>query len=188
VLSLWQGLVRREDPRSVLREPPSAIAVRIATWIQIWHVVGHFGRNRRVALASWWALSWEISARVGLAGRFCRGLRSVHQDAQRRPRVVLAPLSSCGRPGHLSKVAPRRHARVFFVMFFKHVFQGVAATPTACSSTRSDARRVRSGSSCVTARASALTWIFSSLQPASDSRSGGAVVGEYLGRRAASAT
>jgi NitT/TauT family transport system permease protein len=183
MLALWQGLVsvRALDPFFVSR--PSAILVRIATWIQIGTLWGHLATTLLESL-----LGLVVGAILGISLGFGLGrapfVAAVCDPYIKMlnavPRVVLAPLFLLWLGlGIWSKVA-LAVTLVFFVMFF-NTYQGVRDADRVII----DNVRMLGASERQLVRhvlvPSALTWIFSSLQTSLGFAMVGAVVGEYLG-------
>jgi NitT/TauT family transport system permease protein len=183
VLALWQGLVSANllDPFFVSR--PSAIAVRIATWIQIGTLWGHLATTLEESL-----LGLLVGAALGISLGFALArapfVAAVCDPYIKMlnaiPRVVLAPLFLLWLGlGIWSKVA-LAVTLVFFVMFFS-TYQGVRDADRVLV----DNVRMLGASERQLVRhvlvPSALTWIFSSLQTSLGFAMVGAVVGEYLG-------
>jgi NitT/TauT family transport system permease protein len=183
MLALWQGLVsvKALDPFFVSR--PSAILVRIATWIQIGTLWGHLATTLLESL-----LGLVVGAILGISLGFGLGrapfVAAVCDPYIKMlnavPRVVLAPLFLLWLGlGIWSKVA-LAVTLVFFVMFF-NTYQGVRDADRVII----DNVRMLGASERQLVRhvlvPSALTWIFSSLQTSLGFAMVGAVVGEYLG-------
>jgi NitT/TauT family transport system permease protein len=182
-VSLWQGLVSAGvlDPFFVSR--PSAIAARIATWIQLGSLWGHLATTLEESL-----LGLIVGAALGISCGFALArapLVAAVCDPYIKmlnavPRVVLAPLFLLWLGlGIWSKVA-LAVTLVFFVMFFS-TFQGVRDADRVIV----DNVRMLGATERQLVRhvlvPSALTWIFSSLQTSLGFAMVGAVVGEYLG-------
>jgi len=182
-LIAWQGLVSGGVLDAFFVSRPSAIAVRIATWIQIGTLWGHLATTLEESL-----LGLLVGAALGISLGF--GLARAPFVAavcdpyikmlNAVPRVVLAPLFLLWLGlGIWSKVA-LAVTLVFFVMFF-NTYQGVRdADPVLIDNVRMLGATERQLVRHVLVP-SALTWIFSSLQTSLGFAMVGAVVGEYLG-------
>jgi NitT/TauT family transport system permease protein len=183
ILALWQGLVaaRLLDPFFVSR--PSAIAVRIGTWV----ISGSLWPQLLTTLEES-LLGLAIGAVSGISLGFALGRSPMVADVldpyikmlNAIPRVVLAPLFLLWFGlGIWSKVA-LAVTLVFFVMFFS-TYQGVRDADHVLV----DNVRMLGASERQLVRhvliPSALSSIFSSLQTSLGFAMVGAVVGEYLG-------
>jgi NitT/TauT family transport system permease protein len=179
----WQLLVALKilDPFFVSR--PSAIALRIATWIG----GGTLWRHLTVTIEES-ILGLIVGAALGISSGFALArapfvgsvLDPYIKMLNAIPRVVLAPLFLLWFGlGIWSKVA-LAVTLVFFVMFF-NTYQGVRDADRVVI----DNVRMLGATERQLVRhvliPSALTWIFSSLQTSLGFAMVGAVVGEYLG-------
>src|SRR5262245_27412615 len=182
-LLLWQALVAAGvlDPFFVSR--PSAIIVRIGSWIAAGTLWGHLATTLEESL-----LGLIVGAALGIGLGFGLGrapfVAAVCDPYIKMlnaiPRVVLAPLFLLWLGlGIWSKVA-LAVTLVFFVMFF-NTYQGVRDADRVLI----DNVRMLGATERQLVRhvlvPSALTWIFSSLQTSLGFAMVGAVVGEYLG-------
>ena len=183
MLALWQALATMKILDPFFFSRPSAIVVRIATWIQMGTLWPHLGTTLVESL-----LGLVIGAALGIASGFGLGrspmiaavLDPYIKMLNAIPRVVLAPMFLLWFGlGIWSKVA-LSVTLVFFVMFFS-TFQGVRdADPILIANVRMLGATERQLRRHVLIP-SALTWIFSSLQTSLGFAMVGAVVGEYLG-------
>jgi len=182
-LAGWQAAVAAGllDPFFVSR--PSAIAMRIGSWVRSGALWGHLAVTLEEAF-----LGLVVGAVLGIglgfilarhpfAARVCDPYITMLNAV---PRVVLAPLFLLWFGlGIWSKVA-LAVTLVFFVMFF-NTYQGVRDVDRVLV----DNARMLGASERQLVRhvlvPSALTWIFSSLHTSLGFAMVGAVVGEYLG-------
>ena len=183
IVGAWEGAVAAQliDPFFVSR--PSAIALRVWTWVATGYVWPHLAVTLQEAF-----LGLVIGGAAGTIAGFtlarstfaARVLEPYIMMLNAVPRVLLAPLFLLWFGlGIWSKVA-LAVTLVFFVMFF-NTYHGVRhADPVIIDNVRmlgaSERQLVRH-----VLVPSALTWIFSSLQTSLGFAMIGAVVGEYLG-------
>ena len=183
IVAAWEASVRAGLVDPFFVSQPSAIAVRVGTWVTSGFLWPHLGVTLQEA-----ALGLVIGGVLGTAAGFAlarrRGVAGVVEPyimmLNAVPRVLLAPLFFLWFGlGIWSKVA-LAVTLVFFVMFF-NAYQGVrSADPVLIANVRMLGANERQLVRHVLFP-SALSWIFSSLQASLGFALIGAVVGEYLG-------
>lgn len=182
-MGLWQGLVAAGVLDPFFFSKPSAIALKMWTWMVTGYIWPHLGVTLLEAL-----LGFVIGTIAGVLAGFALArvdlLAAVFDPYIRTfnalPRVILAPIFILWFGlGIASKVA-LGVTLVFFIVFF-NTFQGIReVNPVIRDNVRmlqaSDLQMVRH-----VYLPSAMAWIFSSLHTSIGFALVGAVVGEYIG-------
>lgn len=182
-MGLWQGLVAAGVLDPFFFSKPSAIALKMWTWMSSGYIWPHLGVTLLEAL-----LGFVIGTVAGILAGFLLArvelLAAVFDPYIRTfnalPRVILAPIFILWFGlGIASKVA-LAVTLVFFIVFF-NTFQGIREVNPAI---RDNVRMLQASDLQMVRHVylpSAMAWIFSSLHTSIGFALVGAVVGEYIG-------